>query len=93
MIRDTNDERTERQCSGELKKYFHRMGERQWAYNRDIADLAGNVANPDVIENLYKYVYQFRKKDICSYKRMEFETLNESEFVDLTKHELLNGHN
>ena len=85
MLEDTENERLERLDAGELSKYFHRMGDRQWAYNRDIARLAGNEENPVIIENLYKYAMKFRAADFCTYKDMEIKALNDSEFQTLSR--------
>jgi len=87
MLKDTEKERAERINSGKSTKYFHRMGNRQWNYNKELATLAKNDENPPIIENMYKYAMQFRNADYCKYKRMEFQALNNEEFLDITKDE------
>ena len=80
MNADTACELDERTSCGEAGKYFHRMGERQWQYSRDIAQLAGNDTNPAVIENMYKFIMKYRSADFCTYKDMEIKPIGENQF-------------
>ena len=79
-MEDTRQERDERATCGEGGKYFHRMGERQWQYSRDIARLAGNTENPRVIENMYRFIFKYRSADFCTYKDMEIKPVGDNEF-------------
>lgn len=84
MLQDTAIEKQNRQEAGELKKYFHRMGNLQWPYNNKIAILAGNKENPLIIEKLFKHIAVYRSKNLWTYKSMEFRAINDSEFEDIS---------
>jgi hypothetical protein len=47
-------------------RHFHKMGDLQWQYNRELAALAGIDALPDRVEHLYQDVHRRRAVSLGS---------------------------
>ncbi|XP_041458803.1 flavin-containing monooxygenase FMO GS-OX-like 2 [Lytechinus variegatus] len=64
-------------------RYAHLMGERQWGYHSDILSLAGAKQHQPVVEKLYKHVSVYRGTDVSNYKKMNFDIMDNENFVQL----------
>ena len=71
--------------SGLCQRHAHILGEQQWKYNREIAQLAGCVAQSDMNESLYQHVVHRRKYHLMEYKNDEFELTPEGNWTKREK--------
>lgn len=63
----------EKLSSGLGKKYAHLLGEKQWDYDRSIAQLAGVQPLSAAVEDLYKYVTTRRREFLMDYKSDDYK--------------------
>jgi len=55
-----------------FERHFHRQGDQQWAYNRDLAKLGQLDPLEEWVEKLYHDVFVRRKLDLANYKNDNF---------------------
>ena len=72
MDRDTEADYHKRLSEGLPHRYAHFMGPRQWAYNDELASLAGFEPIPKAIQMLYNEVHRSRVKDLPNYKTKQY---------------------
>lgn len=77
MNADEEKDFQEKLSSGVGKKYAHLLGERQWHYDRSIAELAGVQPLSAVYEDLYKYVTDRRRNFLMDYKNDEYKKISD----------------
>lgn len=81
MLADTaREEAWRREELGLPDRHFHRMGDLQWEYNRDLARLAMVDPLPPVIEALYKEVHERRRANLPGYKKDIFRLVDANTF-------------
>ena len=68
---------------GQPLRYFHRFLDKQWLYNKELAHLSGLDENPGLVEKLYKYSAEIRRKNLFQYKDMEYRQIDSENFVKL----------
>nr|KAG5712163.1 hypothetical protein BaRGS_014513 [Batillaria attramentaria] len=83
MDADTEADLQKRLAEGLPRRYAHTMGNRQWAYNDEIASLAGIPQIPRAVQNLYDAIHLNRVKDLVNYKKNNYMLLDEENFVRL----------
>lgn len=72
MLEDIRKEFEQRRSEGVAVRHFHHMGDRQWSYNDELADLGGFAKIPKVIQELYNHVVITKKKNLTGYKRLNY---------------------
>lgn len=77
MNADEEKDYQEKLRSGISKKYAHWLGERQWEYNRNIAELAGVEPLHAHYEDLYEYVTGRRREFLMGYKNENYEMFSD----------------
>jgi len=83
MYVDTAEEKEYRiNTLGMREKDFHKMGDLQWEYNKEISNLAEIDPLPPVIEKLYKEVWGRRRKDLTRYKQDAFSVQDLHTFTE-----------
>ncbi|XP_044138807.1 flavin-containing monooxygenase FMO GS-OX-like 4 [Bufo gargarizans] len=80
MLSESRTEFREHRNSGLPLKYLHRLGPRQWEYNRWLADTAGFEPLAPVLEKLYEAVREFRGVNPVTYRKRNFKILSREEF-------------
>jgi len=78
MEEDTEREERWRAERGLAGKHFHKMGELQWDYNRELAALAGLPAPGQAVERLYTAVSARRRAALPHYKRDSYQLQGEA---------------
>ena len=66
------------------------MGKLQWAYNDDLAELAGFECIPRVVQKLYDFVHEYRVQELPYYKKREFRLVDGNEFVEVHQDKNIN---
>ncbi|XP_072037202.1 uncharacterized protein [Amphiura filiformis] len=69
------------------RRYAHVLGQFQWEYNNQIAQLAGLPTPKPVIENLHTEICYHRRNNVCYYKKLNYEIVDEKNWRQV------NGHN
>ncbi|KAK7114066.1 hypothetical protein V1264_000192 [Littorina saxatilis] len=82
MDADTEADYQKRLSEGLPKRHAHTMGNRQWAYNDEIARLAGCELIQKSVKNLYDAVHETRVKNLVGYKRVNYEMVNECSYSE-----------
>ena len=87
--KDMNDEE-EKDFQGKLssgldKKYAHKLGDRQWEYDKTIAELARTQPLSEVYEDIYKHVFHRRKHFLMEYKNDEFKITGDGTWTRIEK--------
>ncbi|XP_047480710.1 flavin-containing monooxygenase FMO GS-OX5-like isoform X4 [Penaeus chinensis] len=57
---------------GQPSKHFHKMGNIQWPYNDQLAQMSGIAPLPPVVSELYKAVSHSRRSMLMSYKTASY---------------------
>lgn len=83
MNLSTEDETKRLLSDGQPLRYFHRFLDKQWPYNKELAHLSGLDENPGLVEKLYKYLAEIRRKYLFQYKDMEFCQIDSENFLQL----------
>ena len=65
-------------------RHFHKMGDLQWAYNRELAVMAGVEGVPQTVETLYNDVTLRRRDHLTAYKDDIYEFIGDK-FVRFEK--------
>ena len=81
MDADTEADFQKRLSEGLPKRHAHTMGNRQWAYNDEIAQMAGCQHIPKVVKNLYDAVHDTRAVNLLGYKKGKFKLIDGENFV------------
>ena len=81
MDADTEADFQKRLSEGLPKRHAHTMGNRQWAYNDEIAQMAGCQYIPKVVKNLYDAVHDTRAVNLLGYKKGNFKLIDGENFV------------
>lgn len=68
MQEDTLMEKTHQLQSGVAERHFHKMGPKQWDYNRSLVKLAKLREVPLAVERLYNDVHAWRTLNLTTYK-------------------------
>lgn len=84
MERDTDDDYQKRRSEGLPHRYAHFMGPRQWAYNDELAALAGFKPIPKAIQMLYNEVHKTRVKDLPNYKTKQYRITGDETYEVVT---------
>lgn len=66
------EEKQVQQSFGLLAKHFHRLGDRQWAYNRELADAVGVKGPTLAVQSVYNDAGTHRKLDPKHYREREY---------------------
>jgi hypothetical protein len=77
MLAAIAEERRIQQEFGQQPKHFHRLGDRQWAYNRELADASGVKGPTLAIQSVYNDAGTFRKLDPKHYRFREYRVFGD----------------
>ena len=80
MDADTEADFEKRLSEGLPRRHAHTMGTRQWAYNDEIAHMAGCQLIQKAVKNLYDAVHETRVVNLVGYKQKNFELIDEEKF-------------
>lgn len=81
MDADTEADFQKRLSEGLPRRHAHTMAGRQWAYNDEIARMAGCECIQNVVKNLYDAVHEIRAVNLVGYKQKNFELIDGEKFV------------
>lgn len=56
------------------------LGDKQWEYNRSLADFAGVARQPPVIQRMYDDTSRSRRLDPVGYRTRNYHITSETEF-------------
>ena len=76
MDADTEADFQKRLSEGLPRRHAHTMAGRQWAYNDEIARMAGCECIQNVVKNLYDAVHEIRAVNLVGYKQKNFELID-----------------
>lgn len=77
MLAAIAEEKRVQQGFGQQPKHLHRLGDRQWAYNRQLADAAGVKGPSLAIQSVYNDTGTFRKLDPKQYRFREYRVFGD----------------
>ena len=78
MLQDTENELKEKIKGGMAERHFHKLGDWQWKYNKELAQIAKiPFLNPSV-EKLYNDIHIYRRKNLMIYKNQNYILTPES---------------
>jgi len=66
---------------GMKEKHFHKMGDLQWRYNKELAELGHIQPVPQVVEDLYNAVHKRRHMSLVDYKKDSFSITSDNSFT------------
>ncbi|XP_076056876.1 uncharacterized protein LOC143034552 isoform X2 [Oratosquilla oratoria] len=72
MEADTKEELENKLDRGILPRHFHKMGEQQWIYNKELSEIANLRGLTPAVENLYLEIHRYRRKNLMTYKSSSF---------------------
>lgn len=72
MMTSLEEDWRKHESSGQPRRYFHKMGDTQWEYNRDLAQIAQEPEIPACVEDLYNKVWSSRRFDLMDYKKVNY---------------------
>ncbi|XP_074648025.1 uncharacterized protein LOC141903691 isoform X2 [Tubulanus polymorphus] len=77
------DYRWRREQIGWPHRYAHKLGNLQWAYIDELAEISGITTLKPVVGELYEYVHKLRRTVVSDYKQYNFELKNDKDFTQL----------
>lgn len=83
MDADTEAEFQMRLAEGLPRRFAHTMGDRQWAYNDEIARMVGCAPIPKAVQNLYNEIHSIRRKNLVGYKENNYQLVDEENFLQV----------
>ncbi|KAL3079072.1 hypothetical protein niasHS_014854 [Heterodera schachtii] len=63
------------------QKHFHRLGPDQWKYFEWLNSLSGFKPLPEVIENIYKFNLEQKRKNPRTYRNIRYQIVDEQTFT------------
>lgn len=73
MEADTEADFKQRLADGMPARYAHTMGDRQWAYNDEMATMAGCQPIPASVTKLFREVHEIRTINLVGYKSVNYQ--------------------
>ena len=76
MLKDTEEEMSEKLEKGIPLRHFHKMGSDQWGYYHSLCKMGNLSPIRNEVEMLYNDVQERRRHHLTSYKEDVYELLN-----------------
>ena len=64
-------------------RHAHKMGPLQWAYNDNLAQLAGFPPIPTVVRSLYDTVHRVRVTNLAGYKNRMYRLIDSTNYKEI----------
>ena len=81
MLESEEADYQKRLSEGLPHRFAHKMGDRQWAYNDELAELGGFEPIPKVLQKIYEYISINRRKNVLEYQKINVRIVNSEEFI------------
>ena len=80
MCRDSDEDYRKRLERGMAPYYAHKLGQMQWEFQKELAELAGVEPYPPVLQMMYEERAKTRIEDLPGYKNYNYAIVSESEW-------------
>lgn len=72
MLKQEEADYQDKMSQGLKHHYAHFLGPRQWAYNKEMVDLAKCQPLNPIVEKIYDLNINYRTNDVMNYKKMQY---------------------